>query len=113
MALFSIDVHIHGGASVDTLKQVLSLVEALTAKVTSMAKTLDDLVAQVEAQSTVVDSLVTLLNGIKQKLDDALSGTTLPPAVHAKVDAIFEADEATTQKMKDAILANTPEEPTP
>ncbi len=114
MALFSIDVNINlNGSSVDTLNKVLSIVEALSTKVTNMAKTLEDVAAQLEVQSTVADGIATLLATVKAKLDEVLSGTVVPPGVQAKIDAIFERDEAITKKLQDAILANTPEEPTP
>lgn len=72
--------------------------------------TLDQVLASVTENETVGDSIVTLLNSIKTKLDEALSGTNLPPAVQAKVDAIFESSERDKQKLADAIVANTPNE---
>lgn len=80
-------------------------------------KTLDEVLASVTENATVGDSIVTLLSNIKTQLDEALSGTKLPPAVQAKVDAIFEASEADKKKLEDAIVANTPNDtpvdPTP
>lgn len=75
-------------------------------------KTLDEVLASVTENATVGDSIVTLLGNIKTQLDEALSGTKLPPAVQAKVDAIFEASEADKKKLEDAIVANTPSAPT-
>lgn len=69
---------------------------------------LDDVLNDVTAESTVIDSLVVLLNGIKQQLADALSGTVIPPAVQAKIDAIFTQAEANKTKLSDAVTANTP-----
>lgn len=78
-----------------------------------MDKTIDEVLTSVTENATVGESIVTLLTGIKKQLDDVLSGVTLPPAVQAKVNAIFEASEADKQKLADAIVANTPNEPTP
>lgn len=75
--------------------------------------TLDQTLASVTENETVGDSIVTLLNSIKTRLDEALSGANLPPAVQAKVDAIFEASERDKQKLADAIVANTPNETQP
>lgn len=77
-----------------------------------MDKTIDEVLASVTENETVGDGIVTLLTGIKKQLDEALAGTKLPPAVQAKVNAIFEASERDKQKLADAIVANTPSEPT-
>lgn len=71
-------------------------------------KTLDELLQDVADESTQIDSLTTLTAGIKQQLTDALSGVTLPPAVQAKVDAVFTAVDVNKAKVVDAINANTP-----
>lgn len=73
--------------------------------------TLDEVAADVAAETTSIDSLSAMLTGIKKQLDDALSGTTLPPAVQTKVDAIFDAAEINKQKLADALAANVPPAP--
>lgn len=70
--------------------------------------TLDDILADVTAESTTIDSLSAFIAGLKQQLADALSGTTLPPAVQAKVDAVFAQAESNKQKLADALAANVP-----
>lgn len=75
--------------------------------------TLDETLASVEANATVGGSAVALMATLKTRLDEALSGVTLPPAVQAKVDAIFNTSEADKKTLEDAILAHTPSEPTP
>jgi hypothetical protein len=70
---------------------------------------IDDLTQSVAEESTLEDSVLTLLNGIKQQLADALSGTTLPTAVQAKVDAAFASLEANKAKLAAAVTANTPQ----
>lgn len=78
-----------------------------------MDATLDQTLESVTANGTVGESIVTLLQALKKSLDDALKGVVLPPAVQAKVNAIFAASEADKAKLEEAILANTPAEPQP
>lgn len=80
-------------------------------KVTHIMATLDQVLADVTAESSQLDSLNALIVGIKQQLADALSGATLPPAVQAKVDAVFTQAEANATKIATAISANTPAAP--
>jgi len=74
--------------------------------------TLDEVLAKVEEGNSVDSSLIALLEGIKKQLDDALAGTTLPPAVQEKVNQIFDGLVADNEKVSAALLANTPETPT-
>jgi len=67
--------------------------------------TLDEVLAKVTEEGTADDSMIALLAGIKQQLADALSGATLPPAVQAKVDAVFDAAQANVTKVNAAINA--------
>lgn len=73
--------------------------------------TLDQVLASVTDESTIDDSIITLLTGIKTQLDAALAGG-LSPANQAKVDAIFAAAEANKAKVSAAITANTSAAPT-
>jgi hypothetical protein len=75
--------------------------------------TLDDDLAAVEAQSTRLDSINALIVSVKQQLADALSGTTLPPGVQAKVDAVFNALHANDAKIDTALNTNVPPPATP
>ena len=74
-------------------------------------QTLDEVLAEVADESTKIDSLGTFIAGLKQQIADALSGATLPPAVQAKVDAVFAGVQANKQKVVTAMDANVP--PTP
>lgn len=69
-------------------------------------KTLDDVLADVSAEKTVEDGLVTLVQGIKAQLDAAVAAGDLN-----KVAQIAASLEANTQTMSDAIVANTPAAP--
>lgn len=71
-----------------------------------MAKTLDDILADVAEESTTLDSLSVFVQGLKQQIADALSGVTLPPAAQAKVEAVFAGIEANKAKAAKAMEAN-------
>lgn len=73
--------------------------------------TLDDILAEVTAEKTQIDSVLALVTGLKQQLTDALSGVTLPSGVQEKIDAAFNAIEANKTELQGAIDANTA--PTP
>jgi hypothetical protein len=83
-------------------KKILKLVKELR-------MTVDDLVAAVAAEDTVIDSAIAFINGLEQQLADALSGATLPPAVQTKVDALF----ADINAKKDALATAITTPPTP
>ena len=73
----------------------------LRAKEATMA-TLDDLVTDVAAQATVVDSVVTLLQGLRDQLAAAIAAGD-----PAKVQAVLTAIDANTAKLT-AAVANSP-----
>ena len=85
-------------------------VRELQRKVHRMARTLDDVLADVEAEKTQIDSLAQLTTGLKEQLDAVLAGT-LTPEQQAKVDAIFDQVETNKAAIVNAINANTPTPP--
>ncbi len=95
----------------EAVEVLLLRTEALEMKVEKMAKTLDEVLAAVTSEDTKIDSLITLVTGLKQQLADALSGVTLPPATQAKVDALFDNVTAKAAAVQAALDANVP--PTP
>jgi len=70
---------------------------------TIIMPTMDDLKAAVTRNTSVDDSVLALLQGISQQLKDA-QATNDPQAI---ADVIAQLD-ANTQKMTDAVTANTP-----
>lgn len=96
-----------------TIIQLAALIALLyvVRKVRAMAHTLDETLAAVQNESTVDDSIIALLKGIKAQLD-AITAGALPPAAQAQVDAIFDAATANSAKVADAVTANTPVAPT-
>lgn len=101
-----IDVHVHL-ADPTILKAIQALDAKLTqilSKETQTMALIDDLTADVTAQTTVVGSAVTLLQGLKAALDAA--GTD-----PAKLQAIKDGLDANTKTLADAVAANTPAAP--
>jgi len=92
------DIHHHfhfDSYTIDLLKQILH-------KENQIMATIQDVQAAVAAESTVDDSIITLLNGIVQQLKDALA-TGNPAAL----DAVVQSIQANTAKLQAAVTANT------
>jgi hypothetical protein len=84
---------------------LISSVTTLAKRINEMAKSLDELLGAVTAQTTQITSLALLTSGIKAQLDAALAGE-LSPDQQAKVDAIFAEVDANTAAIVTAINAN-------
>lgn len=76
---------------------------AILQEIQRMAKTIDDVLADTTAQTTVVKSVVSLLTDIAKQLKDAIASGN-----PAKIQAAADALEANTQALADAVAANTP-----
>jgi hypothetical protein len=107
-----IDVYIHNEPD-PRLDEVLRRLGVIIHQEELEMASLDEVLSDVADEKTQIAGLSTLTAGLKQQLADALSGTTLPPAVQAKVDAVFAGVEANKQAVVDAINVNTPAAPTP
>jgi hypothetical protein len=92
------------------LDDVLAILHSM--ETTQMA-TLDQVLADVSAETTALDSINTLIVGLHQQLLEAFAGTTLPPAVQAKVDEIFAAARANKIKIAAALANNVSPAPAP
>lgn len=86
--------------------QIIGLLNQLLHQGKTIMASLDEVLQDVTDESTKLDSLSTLIAGLKQQVADALAGTTLPPAVQAKVDAVFAGAEANKAKIDAALNAN-------
>ena len=93
------------------LDQLVTIVKQIQTRQEAMMATLDETLALVTAETTQLDSVIALIDGLKAQLDEVLAGTTLPPAVQAKVDAIFSAAGANAAKIVDALDTNVPPPP--
>lgn len=100
-----------GLASSSQVDALIRAVLVLTQKVSRLMITIDQVAADVTAQKTTIAGLATLVAGLRKQIADALSGATLPPAVQAKVDAVFTDLEANNKALADALAANTPATP--
>jgi hypothetical protein len=68
--------------------------------------TIKEVLADVQDEKTVDDSLIVLTTAIKKQLDDLIAGG-LTPEQQADVDAIFQQVEDNKAAVAAAILANT------
>lgn len=94
------------------LRDIHEALHLINKNQTKMEHTLDETLALVQDQSTVDDSIVTLLTNLNAQLQDLLKGR-LPAEVQAKVDQLFENITANKTKIADAVTANTPQAPAP
>jgi hypothetical protein len=83
------------------IAEIHSMVTALTQGAQEMASDLSELTAQVEANSTVDQSAITLLNGLKAQLDAAGTDPAALQALSAQL-------ASSSQALADAVSANTP-----
>lgn len=81
-----------------------------------MATVVDATLAQVTATDTVIDSAVTLINGIHQMVTDAVTAALANGATAAQLQPVSDALvtlKAKTDALATAVAANTPAAPTP
>jgi chromosome segregation ATPase len=100
---YKIDLHVHGELATE---KILSKLDLFNTKIEKIMADLTKLEADVTAQATVIASAVTLLQGLKQKLDEA--GTD-----KVKLAALSSSIESQTQSLSAAVVANTPSEEVP
>jgi hypothetical protein len=79
----------------------------LQRKELQVAKSLDDLSADVTASKSVNDSVVTLLSGLATQIA-ALKSTQTDPATAQKIDALASQIEQQNADLAAAVTANTP-----
>lgn len=83
--------------------KVLEFLHLINTKIENMGQELDDLTAAVEKDTTVDQSAITLLQGLKAKLDAAGTDPTALKALSTQLGN-------NAQQLADAISANTPSE---
>lgn len=89
------------------LDRILVSLGVIQGKEDQIMATLQEVLDNVAAETTVIDSVLALITGLQQQLADILSGVNLPPAVQEKVDAVFAAVDANKAKLSTAIVTNT------
>lgn len=84
-------------------KNIYELLHEINYKVNYIMATLQDIVLDVQQESDLDDSIITLLSGISQQLKDAQAQND-PAAIQAVINQI----DANKKKLSDAVTANTP-----
>ena len=84
---------------------IVELLQQLNRKVDKIMGILDDLTAKVANQTTVDDSIIALVQGLKQKLDALAAQPSVDPAQLAALSQSLSNEQA---KIVAAVTANTP-----
>jgi len=105
-AIKVIHVHKTDDGSEDMLSQILYKLNSINTKINQMANELQTLQQEVAENNTVMQSAIALLQGLKQRLDEA--GTD--PAALAQLSADLDAN---TNALAEAVTANTPSQNEP
>lgn len=82
--------------------------DKLVKKVNKLMATMNDVLAAVERNTSVDDSVLAMLEGLSQQLKDAQASND-----PAAMDEVIRKLDANTQKMTEAVSKNTPAEDTP
>jgi len=85
----------------------------LNEKVKQLMATLDQVLFEVQKESTLIDGVSTLVIGLKGQVSDLLSKTGMTPADQAKVDAIFDAVVVNEGKVASAVGTTPVGDPVP
>lgn len=104
MLEITIHLHHHFGDQSEGSNHFLSLVKEVLHEVHAMSAQLDALTAAVAQNTTITESAITLITGLKAQLDAAIANGSDPAALVALSDSIG----AETAKLAAAVSANTP-----
>lgn len=91
------------------LQDIREVLHSIRKNQEKMMATLDQVLADVEDEKTVIASLVTFIQGLQTQI----ANLGLSAADQAKVDAIFADAEANKAALAAAMTANTPAAPSP
>lgn len=100
MSPLRIDIHLHGG-----FNTIAELKTFITREFKKMSAALDRLTTEVNENTAVIDSAVTLINGLAQQIRDAVDDP-------AKLNALADELDAKSNALAAAVAANTPAPPT-
>jgi hypothetical protein len=78
---------------------------------TLIMATLDEVLADVTEETSIVDSVDAFIVGLKQQLAEALATENLKPETQAKIDTLFASVRSNKTKLATALTANTPAAP--
>lgn len=93
------------------LNRIENKLDILIAKENKMGATLDQVLQDVSDETSLEQSVLTLVGNIQDQLKAALAGTTISPANQAKIDSIFSGIESNKTALTAALTANTPVTP--
>lgn len=108
-----VDIHIHGGRGGEVPQWLSILTDLITRNQEAIMASADETLELAKSNRSRVGSLHALLDGIKAQLADALSGATIPPAVQAKIDAVFAEMKGEAADLDTALNTNVPPPATP
>jgi hypothetical protein len=83
-----------------------SKLDLILTKLEKIMATIDELVADVAAQSTVIDGLDVLLKNLADQIA-ALKSNQTDPATAAKIDALAASVTENTKRIQDDVTTNT------
>lgn len=110
MMRFEIDINFKGDArQTHLLTQILQRLDVIERKEATIMASIDDVITDVTAETTLIGGVQTLVQGLKDQLAAALAGTNIPADVQAKIDAAFAGLEANKTAL--ALVTNTPTPP--
>lgn len=107
-----INVYLHSDGDASMMRKLSDLIAVVTKLERKMASILDEVIAKVSEQTTVLTSSVAAWDGLKAKLDELIDQGNNDP----KLIALRDAVAANTQLAADATVRNTiaeDEEPAP
>lgn len=94
-----VDIHLHLDQSfARRLDAIISIARNISTKQDAILMTLQDIVDDVAAEATAIDSLVVFIKGLQDQIA-AIPGIT--PAMQAQIDGIF----ASVEKNKASVMA--------
>ena len=90
------------------LKQMQKKEKHEMADINEIKVKLDETLAEVTAQTTKIDSIDALMDGLRQQIIDLTAAAEAPQEVLDAINAVFAAAQANTAKIDAAIAENTP-----
>lgn len=102
-----IDVHLFLHNDSHEFNELKNLVLNLTTKANTMSASLDALTAEVARNTSVDQSAIALLNGLKAKLDELIAAGNNDPALQSLADSLGTS----SNDLAAAVAANTPAQP--
>lgn len=103
-----VHVHIHSGSD-DKLDEILTAVQELQTKGSTMAADLSGIRTEVEEANTISASAVALLNGFGAQLDELTAQAEDGRVDVAAIQSLRDQLSSSNDSLAAAIVANTPE----